>query len=99
DREHAKCLVTRHERRTDSARRFRQRRTEPGSGWHGLPRRVETERPKEVAKIVDLLGAGEKFPQHHGTPGSETTNLGRGAAGLGTGVLRGGANSCGKRET
>src|SRR5439155_787475 len=61
--------------------------------------RVETERPKEVAKIVDLLGAGEKFPQHHGTPGSETTNLGRGAAGLGTGVLRGGANSCGKRET
>src|SRR5439155_22984543 len=50
DREHAKGLVTRLERRTDYARRFRQPRTEPGSGWHGLPRRVETERPKEVAR-------------------------------------------------
>jgi len=36
---------------------------------------VKPERPKEVAKIVDLLGAGEKFPQHHGTPGSEGATL------------------------
>ncbi len=70
-------------------------RTEPGSGWHGLPRRVKPERPKEVAKIVDLLGAGEKFPQHHGTPGSETTKVGRCEAGLRTAMLRRGANQCG----
>src|SRR5207253_10629912 len=88
DREHAKGLVTRHERRTDYARRFRQPRTEPGSGWHGLPRRVETERPKEVAKIVDLLGAGEKFPQHHGTPGSETATLCHTPPQVGTRALR-----------
>jgi len=43
---------------------------------------VKPERPKEVAKIVDLLGAGEKLSQHHGTPGSEATKVGRSAAGL-----------------
>src|SRR5256886_9134710 len=69
-----------------------------GSGWHGLPRRVKPERPKEVAKIVDLLGAGEKFPQHAGTPGSEGANLAPVLLRLGTGVLRGGSNYCGSRE-
>src|SRR5256886_13392792 len=66
-----------------------------GSGWHGLPRRVKPERPKEVAKIVDLLGAGEKFPQPHGTPGSEGANLGPTWCGLRTAMLRRGANQCG----
>jgi hypothetical protein len=49
---------------------------------------LKPERPKEVAKIIDLLGAGEKFPQHHGTPGSDATNLGPEVPGLGTGELR-----------
>src|SRR6266566_4303456 len=98
DREHAERLMTRHQRRSDDARRFCLGRTEPGSGWHGLPRRVKPERPKKVAKIVDLLGAGEKVSQHHGTPGSETTKVGRDGGGLGTAMLRGGANYCGSRE-
>src|SRR5256885_10564088 len=76
-REHAERIVSRHQGRADHARPFGLGRTEPGSGWHGLPRRVKPERPKEVAKIVDLLGAGEKFPQHHGTPGSEGAKIGR----------------------
>src|SRR2546430_10332929 len=87
--------MTRHQRRSDDARRFCLGRTEPGSGWHGPPRRVKPERPKKVAKIVDLLGAGEKVSQHHGTPGSETTKVGRDGGGLGTAMLRGGANQCG----
>jgi hypothetical protein len=41
-----------------------------------LPGRLKAERPKEVAKIVDLLGAAEKLPQHHGTPGSDATKVG-----------------------
>ena len=62
--------MARDERRAPHARRFRLLGTEPGTGWHVLPRRLEPERPKEVAKIIDLLGAGEKVPQHHGAPGS-----------------------------
>src|SRR5206468_12286762 len=94
DREYAERLVARHQRRSEHARRLCLRRTEPGSGWHGLPRRLKPERPKEVAKIVDLLGAGEKVPQHHGAPGSEGANLWSACLRLGTAVLRGGANQC-----
>jgi hypothetical protein len=51
-----------------------------------------------VAKIVDLLGAGEKFSQHHATPGSDGAKVARVGSGLGTGVLPGGANQCGIRN-
>ena len=94
DCEDAERLVPRHQGRANHARPFCLGRTEPGSGWHGLPRRMKPERPKEVAKIVDLLGAGEKFPQHHGIPGSETTKVVRGEAGLGTAMLRRGPDYC-----
>src|SRR5207244_6455593 len=69
-----------------------------GAGWHVLPRPLEPERPKEVAKIIDLLGAGEKFPQHRGAPGSEGPKVGRGWLGLCTAVLQVGLNYCGSGE-
>src|SRR5207249_673639 len=47
--------------------------------------------------IVDLLGAGEKIPQHHGAPGSDGPKVGRGGPGLGTGMLRRGPDYCGER--
>ncbi len=98
DCEYAERFVTRHQGRADHARPFCLGRTEPGSGWHGLPRRMKPERPKKVAKIVDLLGAGEKFPQHHGTPGSEGANLGPTWCGLRTAMLRRGPDYSGMRD-
>src|SRR5207247_1722341 len=41
-----------------------RRRPQPGPGWHGFPRRVVTEHADHLAEIVNLLGAGEKRPQH-----------------------------------
>src|SRR5262245_8059322 len=66
-------------------------RAEPGPGWYGLPRRVIAEHAKEVAKIGDLLGAGEKLPEHHGPLGSKGPKMRSGAPGLGTGVLQAGS--------
>jgi hypothetical protein len=59
---------------------------------------LKPERPKEVAKIVDLLGAGEKLSQRHGTPGSDATKVALDGAGFGTGMLRGGSDYCGSGE-
>jgi len=64
--EHAKCIMPRDERGPTHAGGARRFLPEPGPGWHGFPRRVVSEHAKQVAEIVDLLGAGEKFPQHHG---------------------------------
>ena len=92
--EHAERVMPRHQRRALEPRRFGFHRTEPGPGRYRLPRHLESERPKKVAKIVDLLGAGEKVSQH-GTPGSETTKVVRRGLELCTEVLRGGPNCCG----
>ena len=44
-------------------------RPQPGPGRHGFPRRVVAEHADHLAEIVNLLGAGEKRPQHHGPLG------------------------------
>src|SRR5439155_20748593 len=91
-------VTARHERSPDDAGGLRRRGAEPGPGRHVLPRRLKPERPKEVAKIIDLLGTAEKLPQHHGTPGSDATNLGAERLGLGTALLRGGSEFGGIRD-
>jgi hypothetical protein len=47
-----------------------------------------------VAKIFDLLGAGEELPQHREPPGWDRAKLAAVGAGTGTAALRAGANYC-----
>jgi len=88
EREHAERIVARHQRRAYDAGGLRRSGAEPGPGRHVLPGRLKPERPKEVAKIVDLLGTAEKLPQHHGTPGSDATTLRQVLPQVGTRELR-----------
>src|SRR5439155_7226143 len=91
-------VVPRDQCRTPHSRRLRPGLAEPGPGWHGFPHPLEPERAKEVAKIIDLLGAGEKLPQHHGPLGRDAPKVVLRARALGTGMLPGGANRCGMRD-
>ena len=80
--------MARHQRHAADACRLRVVLAQPGPGWHVLLRRLEAERAKKVAKILDPLGAGEKLPQHHGPFGRHAPNLLTKGPGLGTGALR-----------
>src|SRR5207249_11405003 len=88
EREDAERIVARYQRRPHDAGGLHRPGAEPGPGRHVLPRRLKPERPKEVAKIIDLLGTAEKLPQHHGTPGSDATTLRQVLPQVGTRELR-----------
>ena len=72
--------------------------TEPGPGWHGLPRRLIAEHAKQVAKIGDLLGAAEKLPKHRGPLGSKGPKMRRDGRWLGIGFPQRRPKNCGSRE-
>ena len=97
EREHTEGGVARHQHDTRHARRLHVGLAQPGPGWHVLPRRLEAERPKKVAKIVDPLGAGEQLAQHHGPLTKEGAMVRGPASKTGTGLARRGPEFCGKR--
>jgi len=94
EREDAEGVVARHQQHPRHARRLHRHLSEPGPGWHGLPRRCEAERAKQVAKIIDPLGAGEQFPQHHGPLAEDGPTVRCLASETGTELARRGPESC-----